>query len=72
MLDDYENGPSKPFGGRKPVDEYAMDVLQDSFERRLDQVISDRDKKPEPSVRKEISTLVCAPRRNKSYFSKRK
>ncbi len=59
------------FGRQKPFDEYAMGVVQDSFERKLSNIVDSRDKEPEMNTREEIRSLLSGNRakRNKGYFS---
>ena len=59
------------FGRQKPFDEYAMGVIQDSFERKLSSVVDNRDRPPQKSVREEIKGLISGNRgrRSKGYFS---
>jgi hypothetical protein len=58
------------FGRQKPFDEYAMGVVQDTFERKLTKIIDDSDKKPRGNLREEISRLICSDRgkRRRGYF----
>jgi hypothetical protein len=58
------------FGRQKPFDEYAMGVVQDTFERKLTKIIDDCDRKPRGSSREEISSLICSDRgkRRRGYF----
>jgi hypothetical protein len=59
------------FGRQKPFDEYAMGVIQDSFERKLSSMVDNRDRPPQKSVREEIKGLISGNRgrRSKGYFS---
>lgn len=68
-LDDSEE--RNYFGRQKPFDEYAMGVIQDSFERKLSNVVDNRDCQPQKSVREEIKSLISNDRgkRKKGYFS---
>lgn len=59
------------FGRQKPFDEYAVGVLQDTYERKLNNIIENRDKTPEVDCMSEIKNLISGNRgkRNKGYFS---
>jgi hypothetical protein len=58
------------FGRQKPFDEYAIGVLQDTYERKLNNIIESRDKSAEVDCVTEIKELVCSPKRKRGgYFS---
>lgn len=71
MFDIDESEERNYFGRQKPFDEYAMGVVQDSFERKLSSVVDNRDREPQKSVKEEIKGLISGNRckRSKGYFS---
>ena len=71
MFDVDESEERNYFGRQKPFDEYAIGVVQDSFERKLSSVVDNRDREPKKSVKEEIKGLISGNRgkRSKGYFS---
>ena len=71
MFDVDDSEERNYFGRQKPFDEYAIGVVQDSFERKLSSVVDNRDREPQKSVKEEIKELISGNRgkRNKGYFS---
>ncbi len=71
MFDINESEERNYFGRQKPFDEYAIGVVQDSFERKLSSVVDNRDREPQKSVKEEIKGLISGNRgkRSKGYFS---
>lgn len=71
MFDIDESEERNYFGRQKPFDEYAIGVVQDSFERKLSSVVDNRDQEPQKSVKEEIKGLISGNRgkRSKGYFS---
>lgn len=71
MIDIDESEERNYFGRQKPFDEYAIGVVQDSFERKLSSVVDNRDREPQKSVKEEIKGLISGNRgkRSKGYFS---
>ena len=71
MFDIDESEERNYFGRQKPFDEYAIGVVQDSFERKLSSVVDNRDREPQKSVKEEIKGLISGNRgkRSKGYFS---
>ena len=71
MFDIDDSGERNYFGWQKPFDEYAIGVVQDSFERKLSSVVDNRDREPQKSVKEEIKGLISGNRgkRSKGYFS---
>ena len=71
MFDIDESEERNYFGRQKPFDEYAIGVVQDSFERKLSSVVDNRDREPKKSVKEEIKGLISGNRgkRSKGYFS---
>lgn len=69
-MSDFLEEDRQYFGRQKPFDEYAMGVIQDTFERKLDNIINKRPVK-EVSVKTEINDMIC-PRKTRSvgYFSR--
>lgn len=71
MFDIDDSEERNYFGRQKPFDEYAIGVVQDSFERKLSSVVDNRDQEPQKSVKEEIKGLISGNRgkRSKGYFS---
>lgn len=71
MFDIDESEERNYFGRQKPFDEYAIGVVQDSFERKLSSVVDNRNQEPQKSVKEEIKGLISGNRgkRSKGYFS---
>ena len=71
MFDVDDSEERNYFGRQKPFDEYAIGVVQDSFERKLSSVVDNRDREPQKSVKEEIKGLIAGNRgkRSKGYFS---
>lgn len=71
MFDVDDSEERNYFGRQKPFDEYAIGVVQDSFERKLSSVVDNRDREPQKSVKEEIKGLISRNRgkRSKGYFS---
>ena len=71
MFDVDDSDERNYFGRQKPFDEYAIGVVQDSFERKLSSVVDNRDREPKKSVKEEIKGLISGNRgkRSKGYFS---
>ena len=71
-MDDIEE-PRIYFGRQKPCDEYAFGVIQDTYERKLNNIIDNRGKGPEISVKSEIKDMVCSQKTKRvGYFKNSK
>ena len=71
MFDVDDSEERNYFGRQKSFDEYAIGVVQDSFERKLSSVVDNRDREPQKNVKEEIKGLISGNRgkRSKGYFS---
>ncbi|MGL4949648.1 MAG: hypothetical protein ACRC5M_04640 [Anaeroplasmataceae bacterium] len=65
--DDYEQ---VYFTRQKPLDEYVFDVMQDTYERKLNRMIDKRGAPKPKSINEEMREIMCSSRsgKKKGYF----